>query len=154
MRLKKVTSLAAFLCLLIFSVSVLAADPPSGFRNGKWGSVPAASLKKYSGPTTDGTSIYVPQEENKSAPFLGVPVNKELYMFSNGKLYGGSVFLEGRENFDAMKVALIKLYGQPAFANDRTEIYKWKWPNTQIEVHFYYNKNFAQATVTYLNHAI
>jgi hypothetical protein len=89
--------------------------PPTGFRNFNWGSSPSASLKLYSGPTDDGTTVYVPTSGKSQGPLFDLPVAEDVYSFSNGKFFSGSAFIDGQGNFEKVKTALYKLYGKPTF---------------------------------------
>lgn len=150
----QLASLIALLVALLTSSLASATEAPKGFRAWTWGSSSTSGLKKLSGPTSDGTSLYIPAKGKKPAPLLEVAVAEEAYSFTHGKFYSGSAWLDGRENFNRMKVALIKLFGQPSFSNDRQDIYSWKWPGTKIEVSLYYQAKFSRTTVTYLNDSI
>ncbi len=50
-----------------------ATEPPSGFRNLKWGSSPGANLTKYTGPTSDGITMYIPASGKNLSPLFGDP---------------------------------------------------------------------------------
>jgi hypothetical protein len=52
-----------------------------------------------------------------------------------------------------MKAALIRAYGQPAFANEQRHLWKWKWPRSLVVVHLYQH-NTGGTTVTFLNDGI
>lgn len=149
--------LASFIVLctvLVLSGLANAAEPPKSFRAFTWGSPATGGMKKLSGPTSDGTTLYVPAAGKKLAPLFEIPVAEEAYSFTHGKFYSGSAWLDGRENFDKMKAALTKTFGPSSFSNDRQDLYKWKWPATKIEVHLNYQAKFSRTTVTYLNNAI
>lgn len=139
--------------LLCFS-AIAAAPAPTGFRSLTWGSRVPEGLKKLTGPTSDGTSLYVPRAGGKVAPLFGLPVAEEAYSFTHGKFYSGSAWFDGRGNFEKAKAALMSAYGQPTFANPSMDLYKWKWPGSKVEVHLYYQAKFARTTVTFLNNAI
>jgi hypothetical protein len=143
----------AFCIAVLIPILVNAAEPPKGFRSLNWGASPASGLKKLSGSTSDGTSLYVQKSSKTPAPLLEIPVAEEAYSFSHGKFYSGSAWLDGKENFDKMKAALTKAYGTPLFSNGR-DLYKWKWLGTKIEVSLYFQAKFARTTVTFLNDAI
>ena len=53
-----------------------------------------------------------------------------------------------------MKAALIQAFGNPSFTNENLKIWKWKWPNKQIEIQLYFQAKFARSTVTFSNSAI
>lgn len=127
--------------------------PPESFRNLKWGSSPNGGLKKFSGPTSEGITMYVPLSGNAPSPMFEVPVAEELYSFANGKLYSGNAWFDGRENFERVKAALIKTYGQPSFTNEQIHFWKWTWPGSKVEVHLSYQSKFSRTTVTLLNDA-
>lgn len=140
--------------LLVAPVMSSAAEPPDGFRNIKWGSSPSASLKKFSGPTSDGITMYVPGSGKAPSPMFKAPVAEEAYSFSNGKFYSGSAWIDGQGNFEKVKAALFKTYGQPSFANEKLYLWKWKWQGNKVEVHLWYESRFSRTTVTFLNDAI
>jgi len=154
MRITKTITIAFLLSLLSVSVSAARAEPPNGFRNTKWGAPPAGGLKKLMGPTSDGTSMYVPSPGKKLQPFFDIPVAEEAYSYTRGKFYSGSVWLDGQANLAKMKAALSKEYGPPSFVNEQSYLWKWKWPSKKIEVHLYYQSKFSRTTVTYLNNGI
>lgn len=154
MRIAKTIAVAFLVSLLGVSVSVAAAEPPKGFRNTKWGVPPAGGLKKLMGPTSDGTSMYVPSPGKKPQPLFDIPVTEEAYSYTRGKFFSGSVWLDGQANLEKMKAALSKEYGPPSFANEQSYLWKWKWPSKKIEVHLYYQSKFSRTTVTYLNNGI
>ena len=138
---------------LVLSQIAYAAGQPTGFRNFKWGAPPSGKLKKTaSGP--DGSTMYVPASGKKLAPLFGLPVTEEAYMFSNGRFYSGIAYIKGNDNFEKMKAILNKEYGKPSFANESSNIWKWKWPGSQIEVHLYYQTKFTTTTVTFVNNGI
>ncbi|MDP1718710.1 MAG: hypothetical protein Q8L40_11605 [Burkholderiales bacterium] len=153
MKLKPIAYLGLVIALLV-SVQANAFDPPKQYRSLAWGASPNGSLKKFAGPTSDGTTLYAPTPGKKPAPLFDLPVTEENYSFTHGKLYAASAYLDGRANFDKMKAALIKAYGPPSFSNERADLFKWKWPRSKIEVHLYYQAKFSKTTVTYLNNAI
>ena len=132
---------------------VSAADPPKGFRNLKWGDPPPVTLKKFSGPT-DGVTMYVPSGGKKPQDLYDVPVAEEAYYFSKAGLYSADAWIDGKENYDKMKRALTKAFGDPAFSNEKSNIYKWKWPNRKIEIQLYYQVKFSRTSVTFSNKGI
>jgi hypothetical protein len=131
-----------------------AVEPPDGFRNLRWGSPPSASLKKFSGPTREGITMYVPVSGKTPFPIFDVPVVEELYSFQNGRFFSGSAWFDGQGNFEKVKAALLKTYGQPTFANEKMNLWKWKWQGSKIEVHLSYQFKFSRTTVTFFNDAI
>jgi len=140
--------------LLVAPVVSGATETPNGFRNIEWGSSPNASLKNFSGPTSDGITIYVPASGKTPPPLFEVPVAEEAYCFSEDKFYSGCAWFDGQGNFEKVKEALLKAYGQPSFVNEKMTLWKWKWPQKQIEVHLYYEAKFSRTTVTFVNKAI
>lgn len=154
MQIVKAITAALLISFLSVSVSGAASEPPSGFRTTKWGAHPASGLKKLTGPTSDGTSIYVPSSGKKPQPLFDIPVAEEAYSYTRGKFYSGSAWLDGQANLEKIKVALSKAYGPPSFANEQSYLWKWKWPAKQIEVHLYYQSKFSRTTVTFLNNGI
>jgi len=127
-------STVVVILVLLVRVTVIeaAGAPPNGFRSFKWGASPDGGLKKIAGPT-DGVTMYAP---------------------ASGKFYSGSAWFDGRENFTKVKAALFKEFGQPAFANENTSVWKWKWPNSKIEVQLSYQAKFSRTTITFVNNAI
>jgi hypothetical protein len=127
-------------------------EPPHGFRSYQWGSAPSESMKKYSEPTNDGLSMFVPADA--ISPLFGIPVAEEAYSFSQDKLYSASAWLDGAENLEKMRVALSRAYGPPSFCNEKSYLWKWKWPMSQVEIHLSFQKRFSRTDVTFLNNAI
>jgi len=128
-------------------------EPPCGFRSYQWGSAPSEDMKKYHGPTNDGLSMYVPVADTIPA-LLGIPVTEEAYSFSQDKLYSASAWLDGAENFEKMRVALSRAYGPSSFCNEKSYLWKWKWPMSQVEIHLSFQERFSRTDVTFLNNAI
>ena len=153
MRLKSIVALILTF-LLVAPVISSAAEPPDGLRNLMWGSSPSASLKKVSGPTSDGITMYLPASEKAPSSLFEAPVAEEGYSFVHGKFYSGSVWFDGRGNFEKVKAVLLKTYGHPSFANEKMNLWKWRWQGKQIEVHLSYQSRFSRTTVTFVNHAI
>jgi hypothetical protein len=153
MKLSRIANLAICFFLLLPSLSI-AAEPPKGFRTFIWGASADSTLKKITGPTDDGTTLYKPQAIKQPGLLLDIPVAEETYIFTKGKFYAGSAFIDGRENFDKRKITLTKTFGAPTFSNDRIELFKWKWPNSKVEVHLSFQTKFARTTVTYMNKEI
>lgn len=131
-----------------------AAEPPNGFRNLRWGSSPSASLKKYSGPTSDGITMYIPASGKNPLPLFEAPVAEEAFSFSKGKFYSGSAWFDGQGTLEMVKATLVKAYGQPSFANEKMNLWKWKWPEQRIEIHLSYQAKFSRTTVTFVNNSI
>jgi hypothetical protein len=150
----RIRLIALFACLFLLAAATEAGGPPTGFRDFKWGSAPRASLKKFSGPTDDGLTLYVPASAKTPAPLFDIPVKEEDYSFSHGKFYSGDAYLDGEINLQKMKAALIKAFGQPSFANESLKIWKWKWPKSGVEIRLSYQTKFARSTVTFENSAI
>jgi hypothetical protein len=149
--ISRYSALVAF--LLVLSQVANAAEPPTGFRNFKWGAPPSGKLKKTASGT-GGATIYVPMAGKRLAPLFGLPVTEEAYVFSNGKFYRGMAWLSGKDNFEKSKSFLEKEYGKPSFANESIYLWKWKWPGSRVEVHLYYSDKFAKTTVTFANYGI
>ena len=140
--------------VLVSTTAIIAAigEPPTGFRNYKWGARPRGDLKKYAGPTDEGLTTYIPT--TKSEPMFDIPVAEENYGFVHGRFYEGNVYVDGGPNFQKMKIAVISKFGSPTFTNERLRIYRWKWPKHKIEVVLSYQAKFAKTTVTFTNSAI
>jgi len=141
---------------LFFSAVAVAAtgEPPTGFRNFKWGAPPRSGLKKFMGPTDEGVTMYIPQSSNKPGPLFDIPVAEEDYSFVHGKFYQGDAYFDGEANLYKMKGALMNSFGNPSFANEDHKIWRWKWPKRSIEITLYYQAKFARSTVTFSNSAI
>jgi len=152
MRPKSIAVLILWFLLFTSAVS-RAAEPPNGFRNFKWGSAPNASLKKLSNPTAD-ISMYARASGKPPLSLFDVPVAEEAYSFSKGKFFSGEAWFDGQENFEKVKAALFNAYGQPSFANEGMNLWKWKWSGKQIEVQLSYQAKFSRTTVTFVNNAI
>jgi hypothetical protein len=153
MRFK--STVVILLALLLVAPGVSSAtEPPNGYRALKWGSSPSADLKKYSGPTLDGITMYVPSSGKTPSTMFEAPVAEEAYSFSHGRLYSGSAWFDGLGVFKKVKAALVKTYGQPSFTNEGINLWKWKWQGTKIEVHLSYQPKFSRTTVTFVNDAI
>jgi hypothetical protein len=145
---------ALFACLFLLATAAKADGPPTGFRDVKWGSAPRASLKKFSGPTDDGLTLYMPVNLKNLPPLFDVPVTEEDYQFIHGKFYSGDAYLDGEANLQKMQAALIKTFGPPSLANESLRIWKWKWPKSAVEIDLYYQARFAKSTVTFTNKSI
>jgi hypothetical protein len=147
----------ALLALPIVAFSpriAVASEAPTGFRNLKWGAGVPAGLRRLTGPTSEGLSIYAPQSGQKLQPFLDLPVAEESYSFKNGRFYSGSVWLDGLAAFEKIRATFTTAYGKPTFSNPKLELYKWKWPAGRIEISLTYQANFARTTVTFRNDAV
>ena len=146
--------LRSYLIAILMAAACLASEPPKGFRSLGWGSSPPKIMKKIGGTTGDGTSLYTTKPGVKPAAFMGLTVAEEAYSYTHGKLYLGSVWLDGRSNFEQMKALLIKTYGAPSFTNDRQDLIKWKWAGSKVEVRLMYQSKFSRTEVTYTNGGI
>lgn len=153
MRIKAFAFIVLFAALSIIPQTAVASEAPKGFRNFKWGDHPSTGIKEFSGPT-EGVTMYVPSKGKKLAPLYGVPVAEEAYYFLKTGFYSGDAWLDGQKNFNKMKAALTKAFGQPAVSNDRIKMYKWKWPNNKIEIHLNYQPKFSRTIVTFINNGI
>ena len=97
----------------------------------------------------DGATLYSLNNAALPANLFGVPVASELYHFDRGRFCLGQAFLDGRENFMKMKVALTAAYGKPGLRNDLTEVYRWQWESAKIEVALTYEAWYAKGTVEF-----
>jgi hypothetical protein len=152
MRVPRALSIAVVVLLLIVASASSAADAPKSFRGIKWSSSPGGGLIILSGPT-DGVTIYAPTSK-KLPPFFDLPVTEEAYMYSRGRFYSGSVWLDGQDLFEKMKAELTKAYGQPSFKSEQMYLWKWKWSRTKIEVHLSYQPKYSRTSVTFVNNGI
>jgi len=153
MRYAKTITFVVFACWVNFSIAAVG-EPPDGFRNVKWGSAPSNGLKKLTGPTSDGTSLYVLAPGNKHLPFFDIPVIDEDYAYTKRKFYSGSVYIDGQPNLEKMKTALSKLYGQPSFVNEKLKIWAWEWRSRKVKITLSHQVKFARTTVTFSNNGI
>ena len=134
-----------FFLAFIFAASstwALAAsgDAPTGFRGLDWGARPTKALKKDRDPTNDSKVSVWTLRRKPPAPYLGVPVANEAYLFENGKLCGGQLGLEGTGNFEKIKAALIEEIGEPDFKNENLGIFRWRWRTEYIDLSLAYRK--------------
>lgn len=137
--------------LLLDPVVASAADAPNGFRDLMWGTSPGKYLNKEPIPYTADIILYRPRPDKPLPPLYKVPVAEEVYSFSKGKFFSASAWLDGKENFEKIKVALIETYGQASVTDERKNLRIWKWPDRPVEVRLTYNEKFSRATVTYVN---
>jgi hypothetical protein len=125
MRFASVTIVSAVACLLGFSTSSPAAEPPKGFRDLLWGASPPVDWKKLTG-RIDQVAIYVTRSK-KPSPLFNVLVTKEAHLFSHGAFYSATAWSDGRDNFMKIAAALTQAYGNPTFPDGRSDILKWTW---------------------------
>lgn len=149
----KTVIFSSVMLILVLAQVAIASDPPKGFRNLKWGDPPSVDIKKFSGPT-DGVTMYVPLHGKKLALLYGLPVAEEAYYFSKTGFYSVDTWLDGKDNFDKIKTALIKAFGKPTFSDDNRKIYNWKWPINKIEIQIHYQPKFSRTTITFSNNGI
>ena len=124
---------------------------PDGYRSMKWGDPPSAGMRLFSENSTDNLTLYKSEEY---PAFLGLPIAEEMYGFTNGKLYQGQVWLDGVERSHEARVRISALYGPPSFANEYKHLWKWKWQDSQVEIHLWYQPEFDRASVLFINDAI
>src|SRR3970282_2190278 len=105
----------------------------------KWGDPPLGNMCLYSTTSTDNLALYTPAEYPS---FLGLPVAEELFGFANGRLYQGMVWFDGEERSQEARVRISALYGPPGFANEYQHLWKWKWPDSQVEIHLWFEPKF------------
>lgn len=70
------------------------------------------------------------------------------------RFYSGSAWFDGQPNLELLKSALLKVYGPASFANEERRIWRWRWPNSKVEIMLYYQDRFSRTTVTFLNNDI
>jgi|SRR5712671_6323241 len=141
--------------LLFVTVAIAAiGEPPTGFRNFKWGAPPRNGLKRIMEPTDEGLTMYTLPGTKKPEPLFDIPVAEEDYAFVHGKFYEGDAYLDGEPNLLKMKNVLIQAFGNPSFTNENLKIWKWKWPKKSIEIQLYYQAKFSRTAVTFSNSAI
>ncbi len=151
-------SRSAFAVCALFAFVGLAvatpSEPPTGFRNFKWGCPPRSGLKRIMEPTDEGLTMYTLSGTKKPEPLFDIPVTEEDYSFVHGKFYEGDAYLDGEPNLRKMKNALAQAFGNPSFTNENLKVWKWKWPKKSIEIQLYYQAKFSRTTVAFSNSAI
>ena len=147
-------SCAILSLFLLAIVSAATGEPPTGFRNFKWGAPVRTGLKRIMEPTDEGLTMYVSASAKKPEPLFDIPVTEEDYSFVHGKFYQGDAFIDGEPNLLKMKNALVLAYGNPIFTNESLKVWRWKWPKRSIEIQLYYQAKFSRTTVTFSNSAI
>jgi len=80
-------------------------------------------------------------------PYFELPVAEEGYLFEDGRMFGGELFIDGAGNFLKLKDALIRQFGNPDFANESIRLFKWKWQKPEVEIQIFFNDKFRRATV-------
>ena len=128
----------------------MRANPPAAFRSLAWGAAPFPGLRRYAG-APGGLTLYASNTPARPIDLFGVPVASELYHFAFGRFYLGQAFLDGRENFLAMKSALTAAYGRPSLRNDLTQVYAWQWDDAKVEVRLRYQARYEKSTVEFRN---
>jgi hypothetical protein len=143
------------LLLAVTSGAALSAtgEPPQGFRDKQWGSTSTSGLKKVIGPSSDGTSTYTLLNGKSPLPLLQIPINEEGYGYIKGKFYSGDAFFDGKDNFNKVKAALTKAYGNPDFTNGVSQ-WQWKWPNKSVEVRLSFQAKHQRGTISYQHKGI
>jgi signal peptidase I len=161
MRINSVSVVVVAIVIQLLNPMVaVAADVPNGFRDLAWGAAPDKKLKKTTVPATGDIAVYRPRAV-KPLPLFKVPVAEEACSFSKGKFFSASAWLDGKENFEKVRTALIEKYGQPSetinnydrfsVAAERRNLWLWKWPESPVEVRLTYSEKYSRATVTYVN---
>jgi uncharacterized protein DUF4236 len=115
--------------------------PPAEFRGVKWGIAPTKMMQKV------GDGVYKNPNKNLN-PYFNIPVAEEGYLFEDGKLLAVQLFFDGADNFAKLKAALTKQFGTPNFANERSNIFSWKWKNPEVVLKLYYQEKFQRTTVS------
>jgi len=131
-----------------------SAEPPNGFAGLDWGSAPAAYLKRFTDTDEEGLALFVPKEASYRLPIFGCAVAEECYHYQHNKLYGVSIFLDGREAFDEGRYELQTLYGPATFVNERGDLFRWKWAELKIEILLSFESRHSRTTVWVTNEAI
>jgi hypothetical protein len=97
---------------------------------------------------------------------LGIPVAEEAYSFHQDHFYMGNAWIDGAANFERVKQALTKKYGDASrkikdydrkFAKSDKgfkDMWVWRWPDSTAEVRLSYHAGYERATVTFINDAI
>lgn len=149
----RINSLVVVFGLLLFVGPAVAGPPdvPDSFRDFAWGASPNKELRKIQTISSGEIVLYQPRRGKALPPLFKVPVAEEAYSFSKGKFFRGNAWIDGKENFEKIKAALIDKYGQASVTDTRKNFRMWKWPDSPIEVRLAYDEKFSRATVTYIN---
>jgi hypothetical protein len=150
MRIDRIVAITIVLQLLGSGVAK-AADAPTGYRDVRWATSPGKALKKEPAPYAGDVALYRPRPDKTLAPLYEVPVAEEVYSFLKGRFFSASAWLDGKDNFEKIKIALQATYGQPTVTDEHKNLRIWQWPDSPVEVRLSYNEKFARATVTYVN---
>jgi hypothetical protein len=121
---------------------------PADFRGIKWGGAPTGAIQSVGVPSGED-KLETWKNTKRPASFLGVAVEEEEYSFAKGKLYGGMLFFKTKEHFLILKEKLMKLYGNPDFADDSVPIYKWKWKPEEINMYIVYQGESQRTTISF-----
>lgn len=133
----------------IFLPEAGAVPPPTDFRYLDWGSRPTSHMRLLTGPDGDGLSLYGSTEETPLFPLYGCKVDSECYHYEHDRLYGVSVFLDGKDAFDQGRYEWSATYGPPAFVSGDGHLYKykWKWPDERAELMLSYEAQHDRVSV-------
>jgi hypothetical protein len=138
-----------FLSISVVGMAYSASGKaPADFRGIKWGGAPTAAIQPVGVPSGEG-KLETWKNIKKPTPFLKVPVEEEEYAFTKGKLYGGMLFFKTKAHFLILKDKLIKLYGNPDFADDSVPIYKWKWIPEEMNMYIVYQEESQRTTISF-----
>lgn len=148
-----VESTRALLESLRFSRPSGTANPPERFRGLEWGSPPASYMKLLTGPDEEGAALYC-SPDWPPMPQFGYRVAEECYSFQDERLYGVTIFLDGRAAFDAGRYELQALYGPATFVNARGDLLRWNWTTPQFEFMLWYDNNHDRVTLNATNEDI
>lgn len=142
----------ADMVVFFHGMSQVKGRAPDGYRSMRWGDPPLPEcMTLLSTTSSDNLALYKPAN---SEPFLGLPVREEFLGFTNRRLYQGQVWFDGAEGLQEARVRISALYGPPTFANEYRSLWKWKWPDEEIEIHLSFEPRFNRGNVLIFNNAI
>lgn len=127
--------------------SQFVAEPtspaPTGVGDLKWGGRRPSTVK----PVIAGGPLFVPP---KAGSYLGIAAREQDYEFEAGRLRGGHYYLDGPQNFDALKAAMSSAYGPPSWRElgQVSHGYGWEWKEKGVSVEARYDLAKETTTVT------
>jgi hypothetical protein len=119
---------------------------PDGLYGKRWRSRPTHDVKLFA-PPTDGVAVYVPTEP--PAAFEGIPVAEADLEYDNGRLWSGDLYIDGADRRDAVRDALLRLYGSPDPEPSTGNDYSWSWPKRHIAVDMRFDASHGRTTVAF-----
>jgi hypothetical protein len=119
---------------------------PVGVGQRRWGSSPSPDLKRFMPTTSDKLDLYVPK--GTISPFYGIPVREEDFRYDHRRLYAVDMFIDGEQEIQLIRDALVSAYGIPTSYDESAHSYKWTWPNSHVTMTMDYQDSSKRTTVT------